>query len=108
MVFCAIHRPTSVATSVPVGLSACARLSFGGTGASPWLTPRFHLGSSETTPDRRRPRAPTVVPRPPRRLPCVGHATYGSVLVLYRHLEPGRLYEALHSMRRVCSCNNAM
>lgn len=23
----------------------------------------------------------------------------------YRHLEPSRLYEALHSMRRVCSCN---
>ena len=62
-------------------------------------------GSSETTPDRRRPRAPAVVPRQARRLPCVGHATYGSVFVSYRHLGPRRFYEALHSMRRVCSCN---
>ena len=30
---------------------------------------------------------------------------YGSVRVPYRHLEPGRFSEALHSMRRVCSCN---
>ena len=60
---------------------------------------------SETTPDRRRPRAPTVAPRPPRRLPYVGRETYGAVLALYDHLEPGNVYEAFHSMRRVCSCN---
>ena len=60
---------------------------------------------SETTPDKRRPRAPTVAPRPPRRLPCVGRETYGAVLAPYDCLEPGNLYEALHSMRRVCSCN---
>ena len=74
------------------------RLSLAGPKVSPG-------GSSETTPDRRRPRAPTVVMRLARRLPCVGHATYGSVLVPYRHLEPGRFYDALHSMRRVCWCN---
>ena len=62
---------------------------------------------SETTPDRRRPRAPTVAPRPPRRLPWVGRETCGAVIAPYVHLDPGNFYEALYSMRRVCSCNPA-
>ena len=38
---------------------------------------------TETTPDRRRPRVPTVDPPPDGRLPCIDCATYGSVFVLY-------------------------
>ena len=62
---------------------------------------------SETTPDRRRPHAPTVVPWPPRRLPWGGRETYGDVTAPYVHLDPRNLSGALHSMRRVCSCNPA-
>ena len=105
--FCAIHHPTSVATGVIVGPSAyvCV-IEFRRDGRLSLADPKVPLGDSfETTPDRRRPHAPAVVPRLARRLPCVGHAAYGSVLVPFRHLEPGRFYEALHSMRRVCSCN---
>ena len=86
-------------------LCLCA-IEFRGDGRFSLADPRAPPGGSfGTTPDRRRPRAPAVAPQPPRRLPCVGHATYGSVLVPYRHLEPGSFYEALHSMRRVCSCD---
>ena len=74
------------------------RLSLAGPGGTPG-------GDSETTPDKRRPRAPTRAARPPRRLPYVGRETFGAVLAPYGHLEPGNLYEALHSMRRVCSCS---
>ena len=74
------------------------RLSLAGPGA----TPGSGFG---TTPGRRRPRAPVSALRPPRRLPYVDHATYGFVFVRHRRLEPGSLYEALYSMRRVCSCN---
>ena len=49
------------------------RLSLAGPGDTPG-------GDSETTPDRRRPRAPTRVLKPPRRLPYVGQETYGAVL----------------------------
>ena len=62
---------------------------------------------SETTPDGRRPHAPSVAPRPPRRLPWGGRETYGDVTAPYVHLDPRNLYGALHSVRRVCSCNPA-
>ena len=77
---------------------ADGRLSLAGPGG----TARTEF---ETTPDRRRPHAPTVAPRPARRLPWVGRETYGAVIAPYVHLDPGNFYEALHSMRRVCSCN---
>ena len=83
-----------------IGARADGRLSLAGPGGAAGT-------ESETTPDRRRPHAPTVAPCPPRRLPWVGRETLGAVIAPYVHLDPGNLYEALRSMRRVCSCNPA-
>ncbi len=58
-----------------------------------------------STPDRRLPHLPTVDPHPLGRLTHVDEGSYGPVADPYLHLEPSRLYEALHSTRRVCTCN---